>query len=729
MSYEDLISRIASEIPSLAGKLSAPRAVYVKARKKTYLTFESTVLVGEKEFLRLEKILREALPGRELAVRVTSPSLKESFLAEIGAYRSVLTDFLRRNYPAMTAWLPEIGWQNQGERITLTFPNEFSLQYTMRLNVARRLETAIREIFGADVIVEATVSGDREARLEAMRRERARDQLTVTLGEMAARYGTGTPAERKEEKPARKPAEPKAKSAESRAAAARSLPEGGIPIPDMPETAVRRPIIGRSVADRPVEIRELNSESGLVVIQGDVFMLERKEVSGGEMALISFAVTDYTSSVLCKTFIRYRARRAPRGQEADLPPITDAERQAAEERIARIREGMNVKIRGDCQYDTYSRELAVMIRDLVEMEKEERRDSAEEKRVELHLHTNMSTMDALTPVGTLIDRAVQWGHPAIAVTDHGVLQSFPAAFRAAKGKIKLIPGCEGYLIDERDIVERPGDQPFDGPVVVLDFESTGLNTGSARIIEIGAVKLEKGTIVDSFQELVDPGEPLPPKITEITGITDAMLSGRPRAAEMLPKFMDFIGDCPIAAHNSAFDAALLRAELKRLGREYENPVMDTLTYARKLYPQLKSFRLGALCKHLGVSLKNAHRAVHDATATAQCLHRMFEETAETHPEIRTYRDLNRHLRGGAIGSSWHIILLAKNRQGLVNLNRLVTLSHLEYFRRQPHMPRQEIQRLREGLILGSACEAGELFRAVLAGESEEKLEEIASFYD
>ena len=440
--------------------------------------------------------------------------------------------------------------------------------------------------------------------------------------------------------------------------------ETGIPIPEMSNASVDKPIMGRGIADHPVEIRELNAESGLVVIQGDVFMLETKELKGGESLLVTFAVTDYTSSILCKTFLRYRARRGRKGEEESLPPITEEERKAVQEKVQRIREGMNVKIRGECQYDTYSRELAVMIRDMVEMEKEERQDTAEEKRVELHLHTNMSTMDALTPVGDLIDRAVQWGHPAMAVTDHGVLQSFPAAFRAAKGKIKLIPGCEGYLIDERDIVEsgRTGG-PMTGPIVVLDFESTGLNTASARIIEIGAVKLEKGTIVDQFEELVDPGEPLKPKITEVTNITDAMLSGKPRAEEMLPKLMDFIGDCPIAAHNSAFDAALLRAELKRLGRSYTNPVLDTLTYARKLYPELKSFKLKALCKHLGVSLKNAHRAVHDATATAHCLARMFEDTAERYPEIRSYRDLNEKLRGGAIGSSWHIILLAKTGRG------------------------------------------------------------------
>ena len=228
---------------------------------------------------------------------------------------------------------------------------------------------------------------------------------------------------------------------------------------------------------------------------------------------------------------------------------------------------------------------------------------------------------------------------------------------------------------------------------------------------------------------MDPEEALPPKITEITGITDANLQGQPKAETVLPKLLEFIGDAPLAAHNASFDVNLLKSELKRLNLHWNGPVLDTLTYARKLYPKLKSFRLGALCKHLGVSLKNAHRAVHDAAATAQCLARMFAETRERYPEVMTDRELNAALQGGAIGESWHIILLAKNRTGLVNLNRLVSISHLEYFKRTPHMPRDVIQQYREGLILGSACEAGELFRAAVRGEDFEKLKEIASFYD
>ena len=729
MSYEDLMARIAREIPELAGKLSAPRVTYVKSLQKTYITFDSAVLAGEKQFLRLEKILRELFPGRPLSVRVVSRSLKDSFLEDPAPYRQVLDDFLRRNYPSAAGWVGQISWQiekNQlsgsnlpaGEEealLTLVFPSEVSLHVMAERNAGARLAQAILDIFDARIRVEMTVAGDREERLRKLQEERRETVVTVTREEMEERARTeaentaaSAGSKSGEKKPGARKTSEKSASAE-------------------PET-VGKPILGRSIADKPVEIRELTGESGLTVIQGEIFKLEKKELKGGEMLLVSFAVTDYTSSVLCKAFFRYRSRFA-RKNEADETPITDEERQAVNEKADRIRPGMNVKVRGECLYDNYAREISVTVRDLVETEKEEREDTAPEKRVELHMHTNMSTMDALTPAEDLIARAVKWGHPAVAVTDHGVLQSFPSAFRAAKGKIKLIPGCEGYLIDEKAVTAGADGRPYDGPVVVLDFESTGLNTAKARIIEIGAVKLVEGTVTETFQQLVDPEEALTPKITEITGITDANLQGQPKAAEALPKLLEFIGDAPIAAHNAAFDVNLLKSELKRLNLSWSGPVLDTLTYARKLYPKQKSFRLGALCKHLGVSLKNAHRAVHDAAATAQCLARMFEETRERYPEITTDREMNAALQGGAIGESWHIILLAKNRTGLVNLNRLVSISHLEYFKRTPHMPREIIQQYREGLIIGSACEAGELFRAAVRGEDHEKLKEIASFYD
>ena len=737
MSYEDLLARIARDIPELAGTLSAPRITYVKSLRKTYITFESTVLAGEKEFLKLERMLRDIFPGRALAVRIISPSLRDRFLEDPAPYRQVLTDFLRRNYPAARGWMDRIDWQIEKNQLketpdavregseallTLVLPDEISHQFMSRQNIGPRLAVAIREIFDAAVRVELTVSGNREERMRRIQAEREEEILTVTRREMAERYGTG------EGTPAEKHPAPRKKNPESgeKRTAGRKQTQDAAP---QEAPVVGKPIMGRAIGEHPVEIRTLTSESGLVVVQGEIFKLEEKELKGGEMLLVSFAVTDYTSSILCKIFFRYRNRFAKKNEAGEMPPITDEERKAVTDKVSRLKNGMTVKLRGECLYDNFARELSISVRDMVETEKEERLDTAGEKRIELHMHTNMSTMDALTPAEDLIARAVKWGHPAVAITDHGVLQSFPSAFRAAKGKIKLIPGCEGYLVEEKDIVSDADGRTYDGPVVVLDFESTGLNTSAARIIEIGAVKMEKGQITETFSELVDPGEPLRPEITELTGITNADLKDMPKAAELLPKLMDFIGDLPLAAHNASFDVSLLKAELKRIGRSFQGPVLDTLTYARKLYPELKSFRLKALCKRLGVSLKNAHRAVHDATATAYCLLRMFQDTRERLPELNSLRELNAGLRGGAVGESWHIILLAKNRTGLVNLNRLVSISHLEYFRRVPHMPREIIQKYREGLILGSACEAGELFRAVLAGEDHERLVKIASFYD
>ncbi|MGN0778757.1 MAG: PolC-type DNA polymerase III [Aristaeellaceae bacterium] len=723
MSYEDLLSQIYAALPHLKGQLSSPRVVYVWAQGKVYITFDSAVLVEEAAFLKMESILRKVFPQKPLALRVVSPGLKEDFLDNISRYKQVLTDFLKRNYPASVSWMEQIDWRCDGERITLTFPDDFSLQYMARQNITGRLAQAVKDIFSADVKVELTVAGNQEARLEEMRRERDKAlQAAVTLQELASDHAA-PPKEKKE----RKPTAPRPKKEPEKAPEKKPEPI----FPQMTDTALGKPILGRGIADHPVEMKELASDSGLVVVQGDIFKLETKELKGGEMLLVTFAITDYTSSILCKTFLRFRkgggfGRR--KDDEAPLPPITEEERRAVMEKVEQIKLGMNVKVRGECLYDSFARELSISVRDMVPMERIEREDTAEEKRIELHMHTNMSNMDAMTPAGDLIKRAIKWGHPAVAITDHGVVQSFPAAFNAVKKQpIKLIPGCEGYLIDDKDVVKDADDRPLDDTIIVLDFESTGLNTAVDRVIEIGAVKLVGGTVTDSLSLLVNPQRPLSPKITEITGITDMMLADKPTAEQAIPQLMAFMDGHPIAAHNAAFDAALLQAELRRLGITYHAPVLDTLTLARKLYPDMKTHKLGSVCKQLGVSLKNAHRAVHDATATALCLAKMFQQIKEEKGYTKL-SDLNL-LQGGAIGESYHVILLVKTQAGLVNLNRLVSIGHLDYFRRRPHMPKKIIQQYREGLIIGSACEAGELFRAVLDNEPWEKLKEIASWYD
>ncbi|MBR6028317.1 MAG: PolC-type DNA polymerase III [Clostridia bacterium] len=719
MSYEDLLALIGSELPQLKGKLEKPTVVYVKALDKVYITFKSTVLVEETSFLRMEKLLREAFPSKPLALRVVSPALGGDFREHIGDYKQVLVDFLRRNYPASETWLGDIDWRCSGDLVTLTLPNQFALDYMGRQNIQPRLAQAIKDIFALDMRVELSVSGDQEKRIAELREMHRREaERAISLSEVKGRS-----AEDEEKK------RPRTAKKDSAAPKDGDQPEAArnTAIPQMTDKSDGRPIMGRSIADSPVEMKELNTDSGTVVVQGDIFSVEAKELKGGETMLVTFAVTDYTSSVLCKSFMRYRRNSFRRSQDdqTEQPPITEEERKAVQERIARIKVGMNVKLRGECVFDTFAHELAITVRDLVPMKKIERVDNAPEKRVELHMHTNMSHMDGISPPEKLVERAIQWGHPAVAITDHGALQGFPAAFGAAAGKIKLIAGCEGYLIDSKPVVRNP-EGGLRQPIVVLDFESTGLMTRRCRVIEIGAVRLVDGTIEDSLSLLVNPQEPIPEKVQKLTGITDSMVADKETAATAIPKLMEFIGSCPIAAHNADFDVSLLEAELKRLGLTWKGPVLDTLALARRLYPSMKSHKLGSVCKLLSVSLKNAHRAVHDATATAQCLARMITEAEARGCD--SYEALN-HIEGEAIGESWHIILLAKNPAGLVNLNRLVTISNLEYFRKRPHMPRSVIQAHREGLIIGSACESGELYQAVLEGEDWERIREIASFYD
>ncbi|NCB06038.1 MAG: PHP domain-containing protein, partial [Clostridia bacterium] len=305
---------------------------------------------------------------------------------------------------------------------------------------------------------------------------------------------------------------------------------------------------------------------------------------------------------------------------------------------------------------------------------------------------------------------------------------FPAAFGAAKkNNIKFIPGVEGYLCDLIPIVTDAVDRPLSAPMVVLDFETTGLSATVDRIIEIGAVKLVDGVIVEELSLLCDPGVPLKPKITEITGITDLMLRGKETPAQGVEKLLDFIGDSPIAAHNAPFDVGFLQAECARMGVSFHAPVLDTLVFARRLYPEMRSFKLGALCKRLSVSLKDAHRAVHDAAATARCIVAMFREMEAR--GAHSLSDIDGIVQGESMSDTHHIVLLCKTQKGMQNLNHLVSEAHIHYFHRHPNIPRHLIEQYREGLIIGSACENGEQFRAVVAGKPEDELTRIASFYD
>ena len=363
-----------------------------------------------------------------------------------------------------------------------------------------------------------------------------------------------------------------------------------------------------------------------------------------------------------------------------------------------------------------------------------RMDNSEEKRVELHLHTKMSAMDAVSSAGDLVKRAAKWGHRAVAITDHGVAQAFPDAHKAVCGlrkagkDIKVIYGIEGYLINDTCPGTHLSDLDPNGSFVVFDIETTGLSPKECKITEIGAIKIEHGKITDKFSQLINPGVPIPPNITDLTGITDEMVADKPHIDSVLPEFLEFCHGCAVVAHNAQFDCGFIRYNAAELNLEFHNKTVDTLKLSRELFPNERKHSLDAICKRLGVSLENHHRAVDDATATAEIFLKFVElahknkDDADEVINIDTRPELLKRQK-------YHIILLAKNYVGLKNLYQLISKSNLKYFYKKPIMPKSVIEQFRDGIIIGSACEAGELYRAILDGKSDDELLDIAAFYD
>ena len=342
-------------------------------------------------------------------------------------------------------------------------------------------------------------------------------------------------------------------------------------------------------------MNEITEDIGRMTVKGEVAALEMRDTKNGQSKIVTFSMTDHKGSVNCKLFLGGRRQSEDGSVE-----------EQAEKLRAALKDGLWVKARGNYRYDDYKREMVLMVSDVMSVPKPVREDNAPRKRVELHLHTQMSTMDACASAKALISQAAAWGHPAIAITDHGVVQAFPEAFGAVRGKdIKFIPGCEGYLIEDAPEIVAGGDGRAleDAAFVVLDFETTGLNPNMDEIIEIGAVRLEHGKEVGEFSQLIDPGRAIPEKVVELTGINSAMLAGQPTLAEVFPKFAEFLEGAVLVAHNASFDMAFLRRAFQRFGRELDAPILDTLALARNAYKELRNHKLGTVCKHLDISLK------------------------------------------------------------------------------------------------------------------------------
>ncbi len=484
-------------------------------------------------------------------------------------------------------------------------------------------------------------------------------------------------------------------------------------------------IYGKPFKGNAVSMNQLSLDMGSVIVEGKVFAVEHKELKKRNAWVVNFDMTDNLGSVRINRFM---------------------EANEAKSILENIKPGSVVRVQGKLMVNQFDNETVLKPFAIMPGSMPKRQDTAQgDKRVELHLHTTMSSMDALTDVGAAIKQAAAWGHRAIAITDHGCAQSFPDAMKAASKatvagtneKIKVIYGCEGYYIndvDDRIVVHGTKDITFDQQFVAFDLETTGLSSKTDRIIEIGAVVMENGREVDRFQTFVNPGRKLDRKIVELTGISDEMLVGAPGIEEVLPQFIDFVGERILVAHNSEFDTGFIRAECQRQGIAYGFTSADTLILSQNLLAHLGKFKLDIVADALSLPEFNHHRAVDDAVTCGMIMSRLMKILEEEHdihslqainPAMTALRSKgridNRHAR--------HIILFAKNQQGLRNLYHLISDANLKYYKRVPRMPKSELMKLREGLIIGSACEAGELFQAVIEGKSEDELKRIASFYD
>ena len=467
--------------------------------------------------------------------------------------------------------------------------------------------------------------------------------------------------------------------------------------------------IGKAIKGDLMAINDVNLQVGTATIKGEVFQVDSREIKGDRL-LITFYISDTTDSIPVKIFLS---------------------KDKGEEFLENIVEESYVILEGDVVYDNYSRTQTIMLKSLKKIEKEERMDNAEEKRVELHLHTKMSAMDGVGDLKKIATRAHKWGHKAMAITDHGVVQAFPEGMEISdKLGIKMIYGVEGYLVnDSKDIITNFDLDKEYNEFVIFDIETTGLSAINDEITEIGAIKVIDGKVVDTYSQLINPERPIPEFITNLTGITDEMVKGKPRINEVIPSFSEFIKDSVLVAHNATFDVGFIREKMKKNGVNLSNPVLDTLELARSVFPDLKNHKLDNIAKHLGVSLENHHRAVDDAEATKDIFLKILSLLEEK--GIKSFSDINSLNNDSSIfkGETFHIVILAKNLLGLKNLYKLISDSHLKYFHRRPRIPKSLLEANREGLLLGSACEAGELYKAIIKGSSYSEIRNIVNFYD
>ena len=727
------------EMKGLLSEATVTKVASNRNRDFIRVYFDNTRLIPKRDIWRLEEDMRQQLfPNQKMQIKLmehyrlssqyTAKTLldtyKESMLCEIKEYSLLLYNIFRKaeirfeEDMQMTLILEDtlIARESQDELIEVLdkiirercgIQTKFDIQFVEKKESHYKKNTDHQIDLEVESIVRRTAAAKSEHE-----QEHAEDEM---LGAVAKENEADTSKDQS-------PKEQSAKVAKTKSAAdAGSRQNGkkggvkkreyGLKRSDNPDV-----FYGRDFDEEAVTIDTIQGEVGEVVIRGQIIDTDMRELRNGEKTIVKIVITDFTDTIAAKIFVKNEQR---------------------DELMEHLKKGNFIKIKGVTTMDKFDHEIGLSF--LAGMKKipdftTPRLDNSMEKRVELHCHTKMSDMDGVSDVKDIIKRAKAWGHKAIAITDHGAVQAFTDAYHSVSPEddFKVIYGVEAYLVDDlKEIVTNSKNQSLDDSYVVFDLETTGFSPNTCKIIEIGAVKVENGTITERFSEFVNPQVPIPFKIEELTGIRDDMVMGAETIEEILPRFMEFCEGCVMIAHNAEFDMSFIRKNCMDLDIPCNHTVGDTVAMARILLPALHRFKLDTVAKALKISLENHHRAVDDAECTAHIFVKFIEMLKERH--IETLNDLN-SLGATSVDTvkklpTHHAIILAQNEVGRINLYRLVSESHLTYYAKRPRIPKSLYLKYKEGLCIGSACEAGELYQAILNGRPQEEIARLVNFYD
>ena len=663
--------------------------IYINSVKKTFkLIINSDEIINQNDIDILEQALKKKFYKFEdvnINIKFNLKDLDKNDI--LRKYFPNIIFLIKKEMPSSSAWIDSVNWSLEKETFILSINSEIAIHVLKSREIDKLIKARIKENLGMNLNVrfECLENVEGEIKDYTERKENEENRLLANVD-----FSSNTNSESKAQKPVSKKEDFFKRSKAS---------------PNM--------LYGRNLEGEEMKISQIDIDTGIATVEGEIFDLEVKEIRGNKK-LYTFSITDYSSSITAKVFANQKSQE-----------ILDES----------LIEGSYVKLSGDVIYDNYSKQIVIMLKGLQKARKQQRQDNALEKRIELHCHTKMSSMDGMSTFNDIAKRASDWGHSAIAITDHGIVQGFPEAMDiSSQYGIKILYGVEGYLVDDHKHVAtnlgNKGEDSLDSEFIVFDIETTGLSSRYDKITEIGAVKIKNGQIIKCYNQLINPEIPIPEKIIKLTGITDEMVEDQPKIEDVMGEFIDFIGQSTLVAHNSSFDMGFINENCRKLNIELNNPVLDTLYLSRVLFQELKNHKLNTLAKHLDVPLENHHRAVDDARATAlifvKCIEILKEKDVFSLNEVNIYSCKNINVKKE---DTFHIIIFAKNEKGLKGLYKIISESHISHFFRRPRILKSMIEEYKDDLIIGSACEAGEVYQSVFKKQRPEEIEKIASFYD